>query len=50
MRKGSKKTTEAGIPIDTGRKLNAHKMFRRRPGHSIYPCVYREYGKLPGAV
>ena len=33
-----------GIPVDTGRKLNAHKMFRRGPGRLMYvqftSCVY----------
>ena len=23
------------IPVDTGRKLNVHKTFRRRPGHLL---------------
>ena len=25
-----------GFPIDTGRKLNVHKTFRRRPGRLTY--------------
>ena len=32
------------IPVDTGRKLNVHKTFRRRPGRPMYvqfmSCVY----------
>ena len=24
-----------GIPVDTGRKLNVHKTFRRRPGRLL---------------
>ena len=26
---------ESGIPVDTGRKLNVYKMFRRRPGRLL---------------
>ena len=37
-------------PVDTGRKLNEHKTFRRRPGRllnilitfNLRPCVYGE--------
>ena len=33
-------------PVYTGRKLNVHKMFRRRPGRLMYvqfaSCVYGE--------
>ena len=25
-----------GKPVDTGRKLNVHKTFRRRPGRLLY--------------
>ena len=32
-------------PVDTGRKLNAHKMFRRRPGR--YPNVLRTFNLRP---
>ena len=32
-------------PVDTGRKLNVHKTFRRRPGRLMYAqfmfCAYR---------
>ena len=27
-------------PVDTGRKLNVHKTFRRRPGRQFPSCVY----------
>ena len=32
-------------PVDTGRKLNAHKTFRRRPGRQFTSCVYRKSKK-----
>ena len=33
-------------PVDTGRKLNVHKTFRRRPGRSIYVlCLLGIYHK-----
>ena len=32
-------------PLDTGRKLNVHKTFRRRPGRQFTSCVYGESKK-----
>ena len=35
-----------GDPVDTGRKLNVHKTFRRRPERLMYVqfmfCIYRD--------
>ena len=42
--------TVPNIPVDTGRKLNVHKTFRRRPGRLMYvqftSCVYWDIDKL----
>ena len=31
----SNQSTSKNHPVDTGRKLNVHKTFRRRPGHLL---------------
>ena len=32
---GSNCRTQSAFPVDTGRKLNVHKTFRRRPGRLL---------------